>query len=122
MSLHRETWRISRDGGLVLASKKGKRCKYSMKRLTMTLVIGVALGTFCIASHAPAVEDVSVFCYVGNPDDNDYLGTVDVFDTRAAAADCNMIYNDCYNNCTGCFADEDSRDVCVDSSGRGYYH
>jgi hypothetical protein len=68
-----------------------------------------------------AAEDVSVSCYVGSPEDDEDVGTVDVFDVRTAANSCNVMYNSCGGNCTGCYDDEDSRRVCVDPSGRVYY-
>jgi hypothetical protein len=65
--------------------------------------------------------ETQVSCYIGARYDNEYLGTVDVFDARQAAQYCNMLYGDCNRNCTGCYTDEESRELCIDSSGAAYY-
>jgi hypothetical protein len=91
-----------------------------MKWGIVMLVVGcIAVAGF--VGPLRAAEDVSIFCYVGNPQDNEYIGTVDVFDIRTAANSCNVMYNSCGGNCTGCFDDSESREVCVDPFGRIYY-
>ena len=83
---------------------------------TMTAVVPV------LALASWGKTEIQVFCFIGNRNDNDYVGTVDVFDVRQASSLCNLIYNDCQGGCTGCFDDEDSREICVDRSGASYYY
>jgi hypothetical protein len=92
-----------------------------MKWAVFVLVVACLVGVSGGLTSLHAARDVSVSCYEGNPEDNEYLGTVDVFDVRAAANACNSMYVDCEGRCTGCYDDEDSREVCVDPSGRIYY-
>jgi hypothetical protein len=61
-------------------------------------------------------KEFSVTCYAGPRNNNQYLGTVDVYDASGAASHCNVMYNDCHGNCTGCYQDESSREICVDNS------
>jgi hypothetical protein len=74
-------------------------------------VLGLVVVCFATASGGVtplrAAQDVSVSCYVGNPEDNENVGNVDVFDVRTAATSCNAMYNSCGGNCTGCYDDED---------------
>ena len=87
--------------------------------------IGLALDILHILTGSAWADwgktETQVFCYVGDRKNNEYLGTVDVFEARKATQYCNMIYSDCNGNCTGCYDDEDSREVCIDSSGTLYY-
>jgi hypothetical protein len=89
--------------------------------LLATLIFAALPGT---AGADWGKEQIQVYCYLGSRDDNEYVGIVDVFVNAIgrAAAYCNMMYNDCNANCTGCYDDESSREICADSSGARYYH
>ena len=65
---------------------------------------------------------ITVSCYAGDRGDNQYLGTVDIFDTTRAASNCNVMYNGCNGSCTACNADEASREICVDNTGIPSYY
>ena len=78
---------------------------------TFFLCVMVLLG---LASWTCADENMPVVCYKGNS----RIGTVTVFDGRAAAATCNIGLVDCKGACMGCFHDFDYvDDVCVDVNG-----
>ncbi len=69
------------------------------------------------ASWTCADEDMWVTCYKGSS----RIGTVTVFDWRAAAVTCNAVLYDCRGVCMGCFRDSDYiDDVCVDVHGREF--
>ncbi len=91
-------------------------------RWGIVMVVAVSMAVTAFVVPLWAAEDVSIFCYVGNPQDNELVGTVDVFDVRTAANSCNVMYNSCEGNCTGCFVDRESREVCIDPYGRFYYN
>jgi hypothetical protein len=79
---------------------------------TFFLCVVVLLG---LASWTCADENMSVICYKGSS----RIGTVTVFDGRAAAATCNTVLVDCRGSCIGCFRDFDYvDDVCVDVHGK----
>ncbi len=87
------------------------------------LMVMVAFGVLTGTSTADwGKPETQVYCYIGFRDNNQYLGTVDVFDPPKAAAYCNMMYNDCNGNCTGCFDDEAAQEICIGSSGAPFYH
>jgi hypothetical protein len=94
------------------------------RRLLWALgLILLATVTLAGAAHADwGSEETQVYCYIGDRNDNEYLGTVDVFDASKAAAYCNMLYGDCRGSCTGCFTNQESREVCVTSSGMAYFY
>ncbi len=63
---------------------------------------------------ASAKENMPVTCYK----DGSRIGTVTVFDWKAAAATCNTVLHDCEGECVGCFRDFDYvNDVCIDTKG-----
>jgi len=71
----------------------------------------------CWASWTSADDDVPVTCYKGYA----RIGTVTVFDWRAAAETCNTVLYDCRGACIGCFRDFDYvEDVCVDLRGNEF--
>ncbi len=76
---------------------------------------------FGLANASTGAEEIQVYCYIGDPGDNEYLGTVDIFNPLQATSTCNMVYNDCKMNCTGCYTDQDARQICIDRSGQPYY-
>ncbi len=70
-----------------------------------------------LAGWTRADEDMPVTCYKGSS----RIGTVRVFEWRAAAATCNIVLYDCRGACIGCFRDSDYvDDVCVDMHGREF--
>ena len=69
---------------------------------------------------AQGAEGTPVSCYVGNPDDDNYIDDVEVFVLSGAAAACNTAYAECNGQCIGCYIDEDGSQICIDASGRQY--
>jgi hypothetical protein len=92
-----------------------------MKKILSIIVLGFALMAMLPAMSAAANRDFEVRCYVGNPSNNEYVGTIDIFDVSMAGVSCNNVFNACEGNCTGCYADPNDREVCVDALGRAYY-
>jgi len=80
--------------------------------ITMTLFISLL---FVTPSYAK--EEISVHCFVGNPADNEYLGTIELYNTAYATSSCNEIFSECEGRCVGCFADSESIEKCIDQSG-----
>jgi hypothetical protein len=93
------------------------------KRGILIVLLGATLlaTPFGLADASTGAEEIQVFCYIGDPSDNEYVGTVDLFNPLQATSTCNMVYNDCNMNCIGCYTDQDARQVCVDRSGQAYY-
>lgn len=87
-----------------------------LKNVLLTLIATIVL---CMVLLGPAGltiadENMPVTCYKGSS----RIGTVTVFDWRAAAATCNTVLYDCRGACMGCFRDSDYiADVCIDMSG-----
>jgi hypothetical protein len=66
-------------------------------------------------------QNISVTCYLGNPNDRNSLGDIMVMSPEAAGSTCNSMYFNCRGSCFGCFSDFDlSQDICVDNSGRKF--
>ena len=66
-------------------------------------------------------QNISVTCYLGNPNDRNSLGDLMVMSPEAAGPTCNSMYFNCRGNCFGCFSDFDlSQDICVDNSGKKF--
>jgi hypothetical protein len=98
-----------------------------MIREMQAIIILLAAAAVFTALAGPVKADwgnteIQVYCYSGYRDDNEYLGTVDVYDATRAASHCNVMYGDCNGNCTACYDDESAREICVDNSGRPYYY
>ena len=92
------------------------------KDIRVTL-IAAALVFSLLVTFAQGKDDIAVSCYrVDASGDEVYMGTISVFKPEVATGNCNMIYNNCEGACIGCFANEDSVEVCIDKSGRQYYH
>jgi len=78
------------------------------------LCVMVLLG---LESWAGLQRTMKVTCYRGKS----RIGTVTVFDWRAAAATCNAVLYDCKGACTACFRDLGYiNDVCVDTHGNEF--
>ena len=68
-----------------------------------------------LADWLDAQENSPIICYRGVSQ----IGTVTVFDWRAAASTCNTVLHDCKGACFGCFRDSNFIDeVCVGMNGR----
>jgi hypothetical protein len=66
-------------------------------------------------------KNYSVTCYLGNPLENNTIGSITVTVAESAGPNCNSLFYSCRGSCFGCFADFDySEDICVDSTGRKY--
>ena len=66
-------------------------------------------------------QNISVTCYLGNPNDRNSLGNIMVMSAESAGSTCNSMYFNCRGACFGCFSDFDlSQDICVDNSGRKF--
>lgn len=92
-----------------------KRIFFAMLFLSM-----VGLLTSLTGTPARAAETVQVYCYVGDPTNNEFIGTADFVKPSQAASACDALYYDCEGHCTGCFKTADSDEVCVDPTGRVY--
>ena len=66
-------------------------------------------------------QNLSVTCYLGNPNDNQSIGSITVNSPSAAGTTCNSLNYVCQGRCFGCYADFDmSEDICVDALGRKF--
>jgi len=66
-------------------------------------------------------QNISVTCYLGNPNDRNSLGDIMVYSAESAGSTCNSMFFNCRGACFGCFSDFDlSQDICVDNSGRKF--
>ena len=66
-------------------------------------------------------QNISVTCYLGNPNDRNSLGDIMVYSAESAGPTCNSMFFNCRGACFGCFSDFDlSQDICVDNSGRKF--
>lgn len=66
-------------------------------------------------------QNISVTCYLGNPNDRNSLGEIMVHSATEAGTICNAMNFACRGNCFGCFSDFDlSQDICVDASGKKF--
>jgi hypothetical protein len=92
-----------------------------MNRRNISALILCTIISCFIATSVCAREDVAVTCYRGDPADDRRIGEVAVFNVNSARGNCNALYYDCEGNCTPCYADEDSRVICIDPSGNPYY-
>jgi hypothetical protein len=66
-------------------------------------------------------QTISATCYLGNPNNNNTLGSITVYSPAEAGINCNSLFYSCKGQCFGCFSDFDlSQDICVDASGRKF--
>ncbi len=80
-----------------------------------------SLSSSPVSVTAMPDRTLSVTCYLGNPNDQQTLGSITVNSAESAGPTCNSLYYTCRGRCFGCFADFDlSEDICVDGSGRKY--
>ena len=92
-----------------------------MKTQTLVVLLFMMLVSFLAFTSAYGKDDISVTCYRGDPADDRRIGEVAVFNVNSARGNCNTLYYDCEGSCTPCYADEDSRVICIDPSGNPYY-
>jgi len=91
-----------------------------LRRKSAIILFGFVM-VFMALSSAYGRDDISVSCYLGDPSEDRLIGGIAVFNVSSARGNCNALYYDCEGNCTPCYTDEDSRVICIDSSGRPYY-
>ncbi len=73
------------------------------------------------SSSSTIDQNLSVTCYLGNPNDGNTMGGVMVNNPTAAGPTCNSLNYACQGRCYGCYSDFDlSEDVCVDAAGRRF--
>lgn len=66
-------------------------------------------------------QNISVTCYLGNPNDRNSLGNIMVYSVESAGPTCNSMFFNCRGSCFGCFSDFDlSQDICVDNNGKKF--
>lgn len=66
-------------------------------------------------------RSLTATCYIGNPNNNQNLGSIVVTSPEAAGPACNSFYYNCQGRCFGCYSDFDlSEDICVDPAGRKF--
>lgn len=64
---------------------------------------------------------VSVTCFIGNPNNEDEVGSLGIFSAAQAARSCNETFFDCRGKCYGCYLDFDyGEEVCMDAAGKKY--
>jgi hypothetical protein len=88
------------------------------KMVSICLLILCSIPMVAIVLYA--ADSVPVSCYVGDPDDDEYMGDIEAFNTSGAPALCNNFFSECQGNCTGCYIDEESEEFCIDSGGRRF--
>lgn len=100
----------------------------TLKRLLMALVLGslMVAAPGMMAPHlARADVDTSydVTCYIGNPSNNNNIGTIMISDLTSAGAACNATFINCQGKCVGCVNDfELDGTVCYDNNGKKFLH
>jgi len=73
------------------------------------------------SSNSMSDQTISVTCYLGNPNNQQTMGSIMANGPNEAGSTCNSLYYACRGGCFGCYADFDfSDDVCVDGNGRKY--
>jgi hypothetical protein len=87
------------------------------KKYTLLLICFFILVLF---TSALASEGTEIFCYTGNPTDNEYLGTVEVFNLSVATSTCNNVYYNCNGECFGCYINQESIEICIDKNGNQF--
>ena len=79
------------------------------------------LSSSSLSVTAMPDKNLSVTCYLGNPNDNQSLGSITVNGPAMAGPSCNSLNYICQGRCFGCYSDFDlSEDVCVDAGGRRF--
>ncbi len=90
-----------------------------MRRIVISVPIVICLLLGQVIS-AQGADSITVSCYLGNPDNNQLLGYIEVFSISMSATRCNMMYYDCNGNCTACYIDENGSQICIDTTGGRY--
>lgn len=74
-----------------------------------------------LSTMAAPGRSLTATCYIGNPNNNQSLGSIVVPTPEAAGPNCNSLYFNCKGRCFGCYADFDlSEDICVDPGGKKF--
>jgi len=80
-----------------------------------------SLSSIPMPQATAANVNLSVTCYLGNPLNNETLGSITVNGASNAGPTCNSLFFACKGSCFGCYADFDlSEDICVDNAGRKF--
>ena len=80
-----------------------------------------SLSSGSLSVNAMPDQNLSVTCYLGNPNDGKTLGGITVNGSAMAGPNCNSLNYVCQGRCFGCYSDFDmSEDICVDVSGRKF--
>ena len=95
------------------------------KRLRAVTIVGIiilSLMAWVGSVRSTFADDtVSITCYTGYPPNNEYVGTVTIFDVPTASNACNAMYYDCRKRCIGCYIDRELvEDVCIDPYGNTF--
>lgn len=93
-----------------------------MADLVAVMVIAVAFSAMVPVKPAQAYDEATtVSCYVGNPEDGNYVGDLTLPDPENSGRECNSLYAECQGECSGCFSDSDiTQDICYDSTGKKF--
>ncbi|OPY81172.1 MAG: hypothetical protein A4E65_01210 [Syntrophorhabdus sp. PtaU1.Bin153] len=92
------------------------------RKTGLILLLGIIVSFLALpAVYGKTEDDIPVSCYAGDPSDNRWVGEVAVFNVNKARGNCNILYEECEGDCTPCYVDEDSREVCIDRSGNPYF-
>ncbi|OGW39698.1 MAG: hypothetical protein A2Y97_00740 [Nitrospirae bacterium RBG_13_39_12] len=89
-----------------------KKIKYLFPFMLIFIVL--------LITSAHAADSITVSCYVDNPSDNIEMGDIEVFNIDEAANACNNTFDDCEGNCTGCYINSESIEICVDMTGNKF--
>jgi hypothetical protein len=100
-------------------------CQRMEKRLRAVTIMGIIIlslmASVGLSSSIFADDTVSITCYTGYPPNNEYVGTVTIFDVPTASNACNAMYYDCRKRCIGCYIDRELvEDVCIDPFGNTF--
>jgi hypothetical protein len=107
---------LGQEEEIVRTDKLQKR-SLRLPALLLLIIILSILAILNFRGRSLADETIPVTCYK----DRSRIGTVTVFDWKAAAATCNQVLYDCRGVCIGCFRDSDYiNDVCIDTQGNEF--
>lgn len=91
-----------------------------IRKTLVILLFGIVFSPLIFAT-AHGKDDISVTCYRGDPSQDRLVGEVAVFNVNSARGNCNVLYSASEGDCTPCYGDEESREICIDRSGNPYY-
>ncbi len=79
--------------------------------LILLFCLGFLVAPVC-ADDLSTTQPTTVTCYLGDPSENELVGTIDIAYPAMATSTCNTVFIDCKGRCTGCFIDRDAGEVC----------